>query len=161
MIPAPITSACQTLVLALRGRLHFRAERIGEYFVDEDGHRFQVFRAVVVDALPQQPQKPGAVFIPRFHVRGMPWRLNILFSWLPGLFIIGLPGFRSKCWMVDETSGDFAGYYEWDTLEDAHNYASSFAAGFMTRRSRPGSVSFRIFPVQQAPAAPARFRSVA
>ena len=60
---------------------------------------------------------------------------------------VGLPGFRSKLWMVNPESGDFSGYYEWDTIEDAENYGRSFAAGFMTRRSVPGSVSLKVLPI--------------
>ena len=48
--------------------------------------------------------------------------------------------------MLNEASGDFQGVYEWDTVEDAKNYASSFAMKFMTIRSVPGSVSHEIVP---------------
>jgi hypothetical protein len=101
---------------------------------------------VQIDPRPGQPQMPGAVFRPRFHVKGMSTRMNILFSWIPVWFILGLPGFRSKLWLVNPQNGDFSGYYEWDTVQDAENYGSSFAAGFMTRRSIPGSVSFKVIP---------------
>jgi hypothetical protein len=57
-----------------------------------------------------------------------------------------LPGFRTKLWTVDENNGDFQGIYEWETLQDAENYAHSFAMQFMTNRSLPGSVSFQIKP---------------
>ena len=49
-------------------------------------------------------------------------------------------------WILDEASGDFQGIYEWDTAQDAENYAHSFAVRFMTMRSVPGSVSCEIAP---------------
>ena len=40
------------------------------------------------------------------------------------------------------------GIYEWDTVQEAENYASSFAMKFMTMRSVSGSVSCEIIPKQ-------------
>lgn len=153
---SPFASFVHAAAALLCGRLHFDHSRVGEEFTDPDGQHFRVFRAVVLDPRPGQPAKPGAVFIPHFHVAGMTVRANILFSLLPMPFFLGLPGFRSKCWMVDDQSGDFSGYYEWDTLEDARAYASSFAARFMTARSIPDSVKMTVYPVDQAPSSPAR-----
>lgn len=65
-------------------------------------------------------------------------------------FCMGFPGFRTKLWMMDEKTGDSQGIYEWDTAEDAENYAHSTALAFMTNRSLPGSVSYRIFPSDRA-----------
>jgi hypothetical protein len=53
--------------------------------------------------------------------------------------------------MYNPESGDSSGYYEWDTVEDAENYSRSFAAGFMARRSVPGSVSFNVLPQEASP----------
>jgi hypothetical protein len=53
-------------------------------------------------------------------------KVNEWFSWLP--FPSCRPaGFRRKLWLLDPVSGDFSGYYEWQTLDDAHAYAQSFA----------------------------------
>jgi hypothetical protein len=71
---------------------------------------------------------------------------NILFSLLPMLLILGLPGFRSKLWMYNLESGDFSRYYEWDTVQDAENYRDSIAGSCMTNRSVPCSVSFQVIP---------------
>ena len=75
-------------------------------------------------------------------------RQNKLFSLLPVPFFVGLPGFRSKLWMLNEASGDFQGIYEWDSVEHAKNYADSFAMKFMTMRSARGSVSYMILTKQ-------------
>jgi hypothetical protein len=48
--------------------------------------------------------------------------------------------------MYHPENGDSAGYYEWDTIEDAGDYGHSIATRFMTNRSVPGSVSFKVIP---------------
>ena len=146
MNPNPLFSALKTIGYALSGRLHFPSGRVGESLRMGDGRSFVIFRQGVVDPLPGQPEHPGAVFIVRFHLATMSAGLNKIFSLLPIPFFIGLPGFRSKLWTLDENSGDFQGIYEWDTVQDAENYAKSFAVKFMARRSLPGSLSFQIEP---------------
>jgi hypothetical protein len=152
----PFYSFIKTLQYLLTGRLHFLKDQIGAVFSNERGQRFTVFRHMVVDPDQSQPSRVGAVFIAQFRVAGMSVRLNILFSWLPIPFYIGLPGFRSKRWMVDEERGVFAGYYKWDTQEMAENYAGSYAAKFMTARSVPGTVNFQVYPRERAPAPPSK-----
>lgn len=142
----PLQSLANSIWLLLRGRVHFPRERIGQQLI-LDGETWIIFRQVVIHPGAGRPSKPGAIFRPRFHLRGMPPRVNMVFSWLPVPFITGLPGFRSKLWLYHPPSGDFSGWYEWDSMEDAQCYSRSFAATFMTRRSVPGSVSFRILPV--------------
>ncbi len=124
------------------GRIRYPKDSIGKKVL-LDGEEWVAFRQIVVKPGKDQPVIPQAVFRPRFHVKGMSIKQNILFSNIPIPFIIGLPGFRSKTWLYNETTGDFSGYYEWDTLEDAENYGKSFAAKFMTDRSEPRSVSFK------------------
>jgi len=141
----PLSSLVGTIRLVLRGRVHFPRKRLGQPLI-LDGEKWIIFRQVVIDPGPGQPAQPGAVFRPRFHLRGMSARANMLFSWLPVPFFIGLPGLRSKLWLYDPISGDFSGWYEWDSVEDAERYSRSFAVAFMTRRSLPGSVSFQVLP---------------
>ncbi|HEX2906845.1 MAG TPA: hypothetical protein VHO69_08300 [Phototrophicaceae bacterium] len=155
MTMSPWASVVKTVQYGLTGRIRFPRQHIGDVFIDANGQRFIVFREVVIKPGKGQPEKPGAVFIPHFHVAGMSPRANRLFSWLPLWFITGLPGFRSKRWLMDETTGDFSGYYEWDTVAAAQQYADSFAMRFMTRRSRPESVWYHVYPTASAPLPPA------
>jgi hypothetical protein len=151
----PLAAALHTTRYTLAGRLHFLQQPLGNVFIDEGGHCFRVFRYVEVTPLHDQPARPGAVFIPRFHPKGMSPRTNQLFSWLPIPFFVGLPGFRTKRWMVDDATGDFAGYYEWDSVRDVEHYARSFAGKFMAARSVPGSIQFSIYAFDAAPPPPA------
>ena len=112
----------------------------------KDGQHFVIFRQVVVKPRGSQKVEPGAAFCVQSHVARMSPTQNKLFSLLPIPLFIGLPGFRSKLWLLNEANGNFMGMYEWDTLQDAENYAHSFALKFMTKRSVPGTVSYRITP---------------
>ena len=140
----PLVAFYKTISYLIQGRLHFPGKRIGEVLAMEDGPEFTIFRQAIVDPSHDQPADPGAIFIVRFHVAKMSPKQNKLFSLLPIPFFIGLPGFRSKLWMLNETNGDNQGIYEWDTFQDAQNYANSFAMKFMRKRSLPGSISHEI-----------------
>ena len=140
---SPISSMFQSIKYLLTGRIHFLHTSVGKKMV-LDNEEWVVFRQIVVEPDKNRPEIPQAVFRPRFHVKGMKVKQNILFSNFSIPFFIGLPGFRSKTWMYNEETGDFSGYYEWDTVEDAENYKNSFAASFMTNRSEPESVSFTV-----------------
>lgn len=142
----PFSSWLRANAQLLTGRVRFPRDRVGSVVTMPNGRDYTVFRQVVLRPRPGQPDQPGALFTPYFHVAGMSPGLNRLFSLLPIPFFVGLPGFRSKLWLVDPATGDFAGLYEWDTVEDAESYSRSFAMRFMTRRSVPGSVSCEVIP---------------
>lgn len=110
----------------------------------EDGQRFKIFRHAAMST--KLNGENPAVFKIKFHLASMSPERNIKYSLIPMLFILGLPGFRAKFWTLNETNGDFQGIYQWDTFEDAKNYANSFALNFMTSRSVQDSVSYEIIP---------------
>ncbi len=138
-----------TLGNAAMGRIHFPRGRIGETVTMDDGRRFEIFRQAIVDRRDGKRMRPGARFIVRFRLANMSPAMNKPFSLIPMPFCIGVPGFRNKLWMLDPGSGDFQGVYEFETVRDAENYAGSLAITFMTRRSVPGSISYRILPLAQ------------
>lgn len=142
----PLMAFLRTQGYLLTGRLHFPRSRVGEKVKMSDGREFTIFREGRVDARPGQPREPGATFIVRFHVAGMSPRRNKLFSLLPMPFCMGFPGFWSKLWTIDEKTGGFQGIYQWNTVQNAEDYAHSVALTFMTRRSLPGSMSYEIVP---------------
>lgn len=144
MKPDPFVSVFRTLSHMFHGRLHFPRDRIGEVIQMYDGEEFTIFRQVIVDPTPKQPAKPQAEFRVLFKVTRMSAQQNKPFSLIPIPFITGLPGFRSKLWMVNENTGFNQGLYEWDTVEEATFYANSFAMQFMRNRSIPNSVTYEI-----------------
>lgn len=141
-------SLLKTLSYVITGRLRFNKDHIGELITTEDGQEYSVFRQVIVDPRQDQPEKPEAILIIRFNfAHGSP-KQNKLLSLIPIPFIAGLPGFRSKSWMLHKTSGGFQGIYEWDTIQDAETYKKSFAIKLMTKRAVPRSITFQIIPQQ-------------
>ncbi len=145
----PLAAFLKTHLYLIRGRLHFPRNRVGEVITLPDGRKLTIFRQVIVDPAPGQPQTPGGAFHVQFHLKKMSPAVNKLFSLLPIPFFVGLPGFRSKLWLVDEATGDFHGMYCWDAVQDAQNYAHSFAMQFMMWRSVPGSVHAEVTTAEE------------
>lgn len=141
---SPWRALLNTLGNFVSGRVHFPRRRIGEVIAMDDGQRFEIFRQAIVDRKDGKQTIPGARFIVRFHLANMSPEMNKPFSLIPMPFCIGVPGFRAKLWTLNVENGDFQGVYEFETVRDAENYADSFAVRFMTKRSVPGSVSYKI-----------------
>jgi hypothetical protein len=145
---SPLCSLVNFVIAVFHGRVIFPRTFIGTTVELDDGS-WSVLREMVIN--PRSAMAAAdTIFRPRFHIKGMSPKFNEWFSWLPIPFFAGLPGFRRKLWLFDPTSGDFSGYYEWQTLQDANTYAHSFAMRFMTARSIPGSVSSRVLTNNEA-----------
>jgi len=129
--------------LELRGRVHFAKDSIGdvEHGEDED---FEVFRKVVLKPSKDQPEKPGAILIVRFSFASFAAKTNRFLSLIPIPFIVAQQGFRSKTWMIGQKTGAFQGLYEWDSIEDAQKYWTSFPMKLMKRRAVPETLSHEI-----------------
>jgi hypothetical protein len=141
----PFYSLFNTISLAVRGCVTFPKNRIGEVIKTEQGDAFTIFRQVIISPWKSRSTHQSvAVFRVRFIIAGMSPRQNKRFSLLPIPFIIGLPGFQSKLWLLNDSTGEFMGIYEWQSREYAQRYSRSFAMRFMTMRAVPGSISFSI-----------------
>jgi hypothetical protein len=150
----PFASLLRALGLLLCGCVRLGSQELGWVLTADDGRRFTVFRQLVVQASSKRRRPAGAVVVARFRLSRWAARWNRWFSWLPILFFIGLPGFRSKRWMEAGETGECCGYYEWATEEDAARYTRSFAARFMAARALPGTASCRWYPAAAAPPPP-------
>lgn len=140
----PFHAFLKTILYFITRKIHFPKKYAGKSVIMTDGQQFKIFRHVAMST--QLNGENPAVFRVKFHLVNMSPERNIRYSLIPMLFILGLPGFRAKFWTLNESNGDFQGIYQWDTFEDAKNYANSFALNFMTSRSVPGSVSYEIIP---------------
>jgi len=140
----PVSSFCKTFWYLILGRISFPRDRKGEEILMSDGQKFKIFRQVIIKPRTKQTVHPETLFKVRFIVENMSMKQNIRFSRIPIPFFIGLPGFRSKLWTFSEKTGYFQGIYEWDTIKQTKKYSTSFAMKFMTRRSKPGSISSSI-----------------
>lgn len=142
----PASGFLKTMFLFLTFKVQFYKKDIGKVIIMEDGASFKIFRHVIIKHNDQPT--PEAVFIVRFNPADMTVKRNIKFSLIPMMIFMGFRGFRSKYWCVNEEKGMCQGIYEWQTLDDANNYAGSIAMRFMTKRSVSGSVSNKIIDVR-------------
>lgn len=140
----PIYSFLNTIKNIIFRKIHFPKDKIGHILTMEDSHEFNIFREVKIDYT--DDSNDYAVFKVRFLLENMKIQDNIRFSWIPVPFFVGLPGFQAKVWTIDYKNGFFQGIYQWKNSDYAKKYSQSFAYNFMTRRSKPGSVSFEIIP---------------
>ena len=130
----PPVLLARALGLWLSGRIHLLKDSLGEVEPGEE-EDFVVFRKIIVDPVGDQPEKPGAIFKVRFQFAGFSSKTNQRLSLIPIPFIVAQPGFRSKTWMLGQKTGAFCGVYEWDSVEDAENYWTSFPLKLMKRRA--------------------------
>jgi hypothetical protein len=140
----PVVLLFKALLLFARGRVHVDGSLKGVALEDR-GERFRAFRRVVLDA-PERPP-PRATFRVRFAFRNLSPAANRRLSLIPIPFIVAQPGFRSKTWFLGEATGDFMGWYEFETVEAAEAYWRSLPLGMMRRRAAPGSLSHGVAPL--------------
>ena len=138
----PVLGFLRTCALFLSGRVVFDKGVIGKVITMDDGRSFSVFRGVRI--LKRGAPEAQAYFVVRFKPADMSVERNIGFSRLPMMIFMGFTGFRSKYWAVDQETGLCQGLYEWQRPLDAESYSRSIAMRFMSRRSLPESVAFRI-----------------
>lgn len=141
----PLSSLNTTIKAFLKGRIRFPKEFIGKTVDMNNGEKFTIFREVEIKKK-EEVSTDKTLFIVQFQLRKMSVTINRLFSILPIPMFIGLPGFERKLWMCNEETGINQGVYQWETAKSAEHYSNSFAVRFMTKRSIPGSVKFRIIP---------------
>jgi hypothetical protein len=124
-------------------------ELVGTTLHMSDGRTFVPFRHTRKHEADWSWSYHPAVLQPRFHLGVLtPER-----QWLHALFRVvcivttpffaGIRGFRSKLWMVDPETGDFAGLYEWDDAATAKAYAEGLAKVLRLLSTR-GSVTYEL-----------------
>jgi hypothetical protein len=132
--PKPPILIARTFLFLLQGRIHYDKDIIGKIVHEDDKKRGQT-------------KDPGAIFRVTFSFAKMSISTNKKLSLIPIPLIIGQPGFRSKTWMIGKKTERFQGFYEWDTVESAENYWSSFPMKLMKRRSTSGTLNHEIHSV--------------
>ena len=139
----PLRGVLRSLYLKTAGRVVFDDAAVGCRLETEDGDVYTIFRRVTIHPPGGAEAAPFGLFDVRFTPTAdiaANLRLSKVLMWV----FMGFEGFRSKYWGVNETTGECRGIYEWDTLQDVERYSKSIAVRNMTRRSKPGSVSFRV-----------------
>lgn len=152
-LSAWVRSVPNALRSLLAGRIRLQRQQLGRPLTMSDARVFVPFRETVKDQTEWRTADEPAVLQPRFHLRGMSARRRFLHAIfrrvciLTTPFFVGIAGFRSKLWMVDPETGDFAGLYEWDSADEAREYAEGLARVLRVLSAR-GSVSYELVPNQ-------------
>ena len=136
----PVVLIFRAFLLCLKGRVHRCGDLENKNLKDCD-EDFKAFRKVIVDPTEYQPEQPGAIFKVRFCFKNFSMRTNRLLSLIPIPLIVAQSGFRSKTWLLGQQTGDFIGYYEFDTLKDGEAYWNSLPLRMMRRRAAKGSLA--------------------
>ena len=128
--------------LWLQKRVIFSNSEIGK--VTDEEEPFIIFRKVMVLQKDHQPKTPGASFKVKFQFAKYSFDTNRRLSLIPIPFIIAQPGFISKTWLVGTETGCFQGFYEWESIQTAENYANSFPLKLMKKRALPESLQIEV-----------------
>ena len=109
------------MYLILTGQYKNPKDKIGEsIYLEKSKKTYTVFKQTAVKNVSNEN---GTYFFVEFEFKK--WVLNIFAPTIP--FFLGMPGFRSKLWLVDEKTGVFAGRYVYATCKDAEGYGHSIA----------------------------------
>lgn len=142
----PVVCLLVALFRLLTGRLRFPRQYLHQEFDVDGDDTFRVFRHLKVAAERNRRLNGTTVLIVRFRFARFSQAVNRRLSLIPVLLIAGYPGFRHKIWMVSERTGEWQGFYEWESERAARDYTRSFVLGMMTRRAVSDSVSIRVVP---------------
>ena len=147
--PGPVRAFARSVIttgrLAATGRLKSPRGYLGSRLQFADDTTSFVFRETVVhDGDPADP----AVLVVQFRLwaLGRSPLLHALFRReciLHTPLFAGFPGFRSKLWASDTTTGVYRGLYQWDGAAQASEYAATLAR-LLRPFSTRGSVRYRI-----------------
>ena len=143
----PIRLLARASWLKLKRRSRLESD-VGDIHISVDSERFAAFRKVVVVPTSDQSVEPGAIFQVRFRFKNLSTKVNQKLSLIPIPLITAQPGFRSKTWLLGEETGDFLGYYEFDTVEQAEAYWNSLPLRMMRGRAASGTLRHEVRPAR-------------
>lgn len=150
MTQNPIILLSRAFWLLLRGRIqHPRVTATDSLAVE--GETFAPFRKICVKPSKKQQASPQAIFQVRFRFKNLSAAANRRLSLIPIPLIVAQPGFRSKTWLLGQVSGDFIGYYEFDSVETAEAYWRSLPLKMMRRRAAEDSLTHQIKDTAENP----------
>jgi hypothetical protein len=149
--PGPVRAFARSVVatgrLIATGRLKSPRAHLDSRLQFADGTTSFVFRETMIrDGDPADP----AVLVVQFRLWALARSplLHALFRReciLHRPLFAGFPGFRSKLWASDTTTGVYRGLYQWDGAAQASEYAATLAR-LLRPFSTRGSVRYRIIP---------------
>jgi len=139
-----IYSLLHYLVFKITRRIKFLEDNVGNQVILRKVENYKVFLEMEVLTKDKQPKQGNAIFRVYFHASSVSQATIIKRTKYTIPFFVGLPGFCTKQFLVNQDDGIFSGRYEWETIEMAQRYASSYAVKFMKKRSSPYPISYEI-----------------
>lgn len=129
--------------LILTGKCISPNNRIGELIaLNRNGNSYTVFKQT---ALKNISDNNGAYFFVEFKFKG--WVLDFFSPTIP--FFLGMPGFKSKLWLVDKSRNVFAGRYVFSSSGNANAYGNSFAQKIVKKLCVSGQHHWWVQPIQR------------
>lgn len=141
--PCMIREFCRYLVLFSCRRIVTLKEGFSAPVGIENEPTFRLFREVRL--ITKEDMRSGAKLHVSFSVKRMNFVQKVLIPVLSQPFYVGLPGFRSKRFFLDEETCSCKGRYEWESIEAAQNYINGYATKFMNLISLPGTLRYEIY----------------
>ncbi|MHB8842534.1 MAG: hypothetical protein ACYC56_12250 [Candidatus Aquicultor sp.] len=136
--------------LVISRSLHLRRGRVGELYEIDQGGTYKIFRETVGN---DGTSDSSNVLVVGFRMRLL--RRDPLLHWIfqracimTTPFWSGFRGFRVKLWMVDPTSKDYLGIYDWAGRQNAQSYVDALVR-VLRPLSTPGSVWYELYPDQE------------
>lgn len=133
--------------LLIRRRLHLHRERLGYAYEITGRSLYSIFRETVNTHCLQQE---NVVLVVGFRLKWI--GSNPFFHWLfqrvciiTTPFWSGLPGFHVKLWMVDQSTKNYSGIYEWKGEKHAQQYVKALIR-VLDKVSVKGSVWYSLYP---------------
>jgi hypothetical protein len=145
-----LESSYRFVNLVAHGSMHRRRDRIGEIYSPNRGGNYSIFMDTrSIDAT----TNPNAVLVVGFRLRWLNSN-KTLHRIFRRICIIstpiwsGFPGYRVKLWMVDYSTENYLGIYEWAGEENALKYAD-WLCRLLSSLSVEGSVWYEVFPQEE------------
>lgn len=141
----PLYVIPKSFLMLIAGKTSFPKDRVGEIITRDDDVKFRVFREIQIKIKKDRPAIPDGIFQVWFSTKAEPEK-TIKLSKMTLFGFLGLPGFRSKLWLINDATNEFGGIYEWGSVKEADNYDKSYAMKFSHWRSLPGKFRTVVFP---------------
>jgi hypothetical protein len=130
--------------LILSGKCTSPKNRIGESIIlNRNGNSYIVFKQTALKKFSDNNDN-GAYFFVEFKFKR--WVLDFFSPTIP--FFLGMPGFKSKLWLVDKNRNVFAGRYVFSSSGNANAYGNSSAQKFVKKLCIPGQHHWWVQPIQ-------------
>ncbi len=105
-----------------------------------EGRIFRYARIV-----PRPTEDPPVALRVTFQVKKVDFFQKVILPKVSQIFYMGAPGFREKCFFIDEKNKIFQGFYLWNSVKDIENYKNCI---FRRKLYTHSGVNFTPVPIE-------------